>query len=146
MDYRDYLILNLQGRKGGSLTDLVTYPLYYHPQPTSMIRLSRRYKNTRCRPTTLKEAMKANIYFAPAGFDLPAYTMLIIRMFEKYRRRLYVAQSKVKTRIPWGSPVVPGVRQGDTLDLKLPGKTTPSIGTKGSAFVRGSQRGGALLL
>ncbi|XP_078358086.1 uncharacterized protein LOC144642868 isoform X2 [Oculina patagonica] len=109
--------------------------------PTSMIRLSRRYKNTRYRPTTLKEAMKANIYFAPAGFDLPSYTLLILRMFEKYRRKLHLAQAKVKTRIPWGSPVVPGVRQGNTLDLKLPGKTLPSIGTRGSAFVQGTLRG-----
>ena len=115
----------------------------YHPQPTSMIRLSRPYKNTRCRPTNLKEAMKANIYFAPPGFDLPAYTVLIIRMFEKFRRRLCVAQSKVKARIPWGSPVPPGTR--DTLDLQLSKKSPASTGTRGSVFLRNSPHRGALL-
>ena len=94
----------------------------------------------------MKEAMKANLYFAPAGFSFPAYTLLIIRMFEKYRRKLYLAQSKVKTRLSWGPPVVPGARQGDTLELKVPGKTTSSIGKRGSAFVWGTQRGGGALL
>lgn len=107
-----------------------------------MIRLSRRYKKARCRPTNLKEAMKANIYFAPSGFSLPAYTVLIIRMFEKFRRQLYVAQSKVKTRIPWGAPVLPGSRE--TLDLQLPRKSTASTGTRASVFVRNPLHGGEL--
>lgn len=89
--------------------------------------------------------MEANLYFAPPGFDLPSYTQLIIRMFEKYRRQLYVAQSKVKTRIPWGHPVVTGNIQGHTLDALLPGKTTASIGMRSSAFIRGALRGGELL-
>ena len=117
--------------------------LLCYPQPTSMIRLSRPYKKTRCRPNNLKEAMKANIYFAPPGFDIPAYTVLIIRMLEKFRKRLYVAQSKVKTRIPWGSPVLPGTR--DTLDLQLPKRSPSSIGTRGSVFLRNSPHRGALL-
>ena len=108
-----------------------------------MIRLSRRYKKARCRPTNLKEAMKAKLYFAPPGFDLPAYTALIIRMFEKFRRRLYVAQSKVKTRIPWGTPVLPSIR--DTMDVQLPKRGTASIGTRGSFFVKNSLHGGELL-
>ena len=107
-----------------------------------MIRLSRRYKKTRCRPANLKEAMKANIYFAPPGFDLPAYTVLIIRMFEKFRRQLYVAQSKVKTRIPWGPPVLPGIRE--TLELQQPRRSTASIGTRASVG-RNSLHGGELL-
>ena len=128
--------------RGGRL-QLFSLELLYHPQPTSMIRLTRRYKKTRCRPANLKEAMKANIYFAPPGFGLPAYTKLIIRMFEKFKRRLYVAQSKVKTRIPWGPPVVPGIR--DSLDLQLPRRGTASTGTRSSIFARNSLHGGELL-
>ncbi|PFX19601.1 uncharacterized protein LOC111337960 isoform X2 [Stylophora pistillata] len=104
------------------------------------VRLSRQYKNVQYRPTTLKDAMKANLYFAPPGVNIPAYTRIIIRMFEKYRRQLHKAQSRVKTLIPWGSPVVAGSRQGDTLE-PLSAKTTTSVGTRGSAFVRGSLRG-----
>ena len=136
-----FLLVGLRLERRSPVTFLLE--LLYHPQPANMIRLSRRYKKTRCRPANLKEAMKANIYFAPPGFDLPAYTKLIIRMFEKFRRRLYVAQSKVKTRIPWGPPVVPGTR--DTLDLQLPRRSTASIGIRPSVFVRNSVHGGELL-
>ena len=117
------------------------------PQPPSLlhVRLSRRYKKPRLRPSTLKEAMQADLYFAPRGIDLPAYTLLIIRMFEKYRRRLHLVQSKVKTRIPWGTPVPCGNRQGNTLDVRLPGKTT-SFGGRNSAFVRGTPRDGKLMV
>lgn len=125
---------------------ICTYCTYFHSQSTTLtVRLSRRYKNVQCRPTSLKEAMKANLYFAPPGVSIPAYTRIIIRMFEKYRRQLHKAQSRVKKLIPWGSPVVAGSRQGDTLDA-LSAKTTASVGTKGSPFTRGSLRRGELCL
>ena len=122
--------------------------LSYHLQPSSLlhVRLSRWYKKSRCRPSTLKEAMKADLYFAPPGFDFSAYTLLIIRMFENYRQRLHVAQSKVKTLVPWGSPVVCGKMQGKTLDVQLPGKASTFLGERSSAFVRGTPREGKLFL
>lgn len=90
--------------------------------------------------------MKADLYFAPQGFNLPAYTLLIIKMFDKYRKRLHAAQSKVKTRIPLGPPVVCGNRQGNTLEVRQPGKTTTSIGGRSSAFVRGNPFDGMLMI
>ena len=90
--------------------------------------------------------MKADLYFAPQGFNLPSYTLLIIKMFDKYRKRLHAAQSKVKTRIPLGPPVVCGNRQGNTLEVRQPGKTTTSIGGRSSAFVRGNPFDGMLMI
>lgn len=75
--------------------------------------------------------MKAGLYFAPPGFDFSAYTLLIIRMFEQYRQKLHVAQSKVKTLVPWGRPV-------------LSGKASTFIRERSSAFVRGTLREGKL--
>ena len=77
--------------------------------------------------------MKANLYFAPRGFNISAYTTLIIRMFEKYKQRLNAAQCKAGSRLPWGLPVVCGKSQGKTLDAVLPG-------AKGSVFAWGTSR------
>ncbi|XP_044173232.1 uncharacterized protein LOC114961056 isoform X2 [Acropora millepora] len=96
-------------------------------------RLSRKYTKARSRPRTVKEAMKANLYFAPRGFNISAYTTLIIRMFEKYKQRLNAAQCKAGSRLPWGLPVVCGKSQGKTLDAVLPG-------AKSSVFAWGTSR------
>ena len=84
--------------------------------------------------------MKANLYFAPRGFNISAYTTLIIRMFEKYKQRLNAAQCKARTRLPWGLPVVCGKSQGKTLDAQLPGKTSTGAAAKSSVFVWGTAR------
>lgn len=104
------------------------------------MRLSRGYKKPRALPSTLKEAVRSNLYFAPQGFNLSTYTGLIIRMFEKYKQRLHLAQSRVRTRIPWGVPVVCGKSQGKTLDALLPGRTFAVAAGKSSVFVRGTPR------
>ena len=108
------------------------------PQPPS-IRFSRQYKKSRCQPTTWEEALKADLYFAPPGFDHPTYTKLIIKMLEKYRRQLHIAQSKVKMRLPWGPSVVSG-NSSRIVDLRLPGKA--SVGGRSFAFVRGIPQDG----
>lgn len=91
--------------------------------------------------------MKANLYFAPRGFNISAYTTLIIRMFEKYKQRLNAAQCKARSRLPWGLPVVCGKSQGKTLDALLPGAVakssvfawgTPRIGEPSTFDVSGS--------
>ena len=91
-------------------------------QPPS-VRFSREYKKPKYRPTTVKEIMKAEVYIAPPGFNIPSYTKLIIRMLDRYRKRLQIAQSKVKVRLPWGHPVVAG-SNSKTLELRMPGKAS----------------------
>ena len=91
-------------------------------QPPS-VRFSRVYKKPKYRPTTVKEIMKAEVYIAPPGFNIPSYTKLIIRMLDRYRKRLQIAQSKVKVRLPWGHPVVAG-SNSKTLELRMPGKAS----------------------
>ena len=103
-------------------------------QPPS-VRFSREYKKPNYRPTTVKEIMKAEVYIAPPGFNIPSFTKLIIRMLDRYRKRLQIAQSKVKVRLPWGHPLVAG-SNSKTLELRMPGKASVA------SFFRGIPQNG----
>ena len=83
------------------------------------VKLTRRYRKALLRgrrPATLSEAMKAQLYFAPPGVDVSQYTAAILKLFEHYRKRLFTAQSRLLDRIEWGPPIMPGLRQTDSLD------------------------------
>ncbi|EDO35282.1 predicted protein [Nematostella vectensis] len=80
--------------------------------------LARKYKKAIAPIHNIKDAIRARLCRAPPGVDLLQYTKLIVEFLDHTRRRILEAQSRCKSYVKWGKPVVAGPRKGDTLDAR----------------------------
>lgn len=85
---------------------------------SSTTRLERAYSKPRLSVKTIKDAMKAKLYFAPPGIDPKTYTYAIMKMMDHTRKRIYRAQRKSLNFIKWGKPILVGPREGNSLDAR----------------------------
>ncbi|XP_032231019.2 uncharacterized protein LOC5506662 [Nematostella vectensis] len=80
--------------------------------------LARKYKKAIVPIHNIKDAIRARLCRAPPGVDLLQYTKVIVEFLDHTRRRILEAQSRCKSYVKWGKPVVVGPRKGDTLDAR----------------------------
>ncbi|KXJ13254.1 nucleolar protein dao-5 [Exaiptasia diaphana] len=84
----------------------------------SRVNLKRKYRKHRQPIKTIKDAMKARLFFSPPGINQKLYTFAIMRMLDHSKECIRKAQQKSLLFAKWGEPIVEGPREGDSLDAK----------------------------